>query len=78
MSNLHLVTLHLVHERNIGPENDNIHIPIIEDGMGTVAGDGDTLPLAHPVLDTIQGHNWLSLGLYKESDNTEAALTCRM
>ena len=46
--------------------------------MGTVAGDGDTLPLAHPVLDTIQGHNWLSLGLYKESDNTEAALTCRM
>jgi len=51
------VRIHLVFERDIVPENDNIFISIIGDSMRTLARDSDALPLGASVVDSIQSNN---------------------
>ena len=55
------VNVYLVSEGDVVPENDDLLLQVIVNGVGTVGGDGDTLPLGAPVLDPVKSHHWLAL-----------------
>jgi len=57
-----LIRINLVIEGHVGPENDHILIiSVIVNSMGTLARNGDTLPLLGPVLDAIEGDDGMAL-----------------
>ena len=56
--------VHLVSERDVVPEDHHLLIQVIVDGVRTVGGDSDALPLGAPVLDPVQSHDWFSLRWY--------------
>ena len=51
----------LVSEREVVPEDHHLLIQIIVDGVRTVGGDRDALPLGAPVLDPVQSHDGFAL-----------------
>ena len=62
--------VYLVSEWEIVPEDDDLLLGVVVSLVRTVGGDGDTLPLGAPVLDTIQRHHWLSLTVTEDNDTT--------
>lgn len=53
--------VHLISEGDVVPEDDDLLLQVIVNGVRTVGGDGDTLPLGAPVLDPIESHYGFSL-----------------
>ena len=53
--------VHLVSERDVVPEDHNLLIKVVVDGVGAFGGDGDALPLGAAVLDPVQSHDGFAL-----------------
>ena len=53
--------VHLISEGDVVPEDDDLLLQVIVNGVRTVGRDGDTLPLGAPVLDPIESHYGFSL-----------------
>ena len=54
--------VHLISEGDVVPEDDDLLLQVIVNGVRTVGGDGDTLPLGAPVLDPVESDDRLALG----------------
>ena len=59
----HSFLSHLVFAGDVAPEDDALLLRVIVDAVWTQAGDAHTLPLLHPVLDSIQLHDRSALNM---------------